>query len=68
MRFNWRFWQSDKDRLTERAVEEDENRLTPLERDLDQEDFEGKKEDLLLQQQDFASSEALGAFEDELKD
>jgi len=33
-----------------------------------QEDFEGKKEDLLVERQDFASSDAFGAAEDELRD
>jgi hypothetical protein len=37
------FWQSDKDRLTEKAVEE--SRMTPYERDVDQEDYEGRKEE-----------------------
>ena len=63
MRFNWRFWQSDKDRLTEKAIEE--SRMTPYERDVDQEDYEGRKEDLQLQR-DYAGSEALDVARDDL--
>jgi hypothetical protein len=63
MRWNWRFWQSDKDRLTEKAVEE--TRMTPYERDVDQEDYEARKEDLQLQR-DFAGSEALDTARDDL--
>jgi fumarylacetoacetate (FAA) hydrolase family protein len=60
-------WSKGED---ERAIEraEEDSRGTALQRDLDQEDFEGKKEDLLVEQQDFASSEAFGAAEDELRD
>jgi hypothetical protein len=63
MRWNWRFWQSDKDRLTEKAVEE--TRMTPYERDVDQEDYEARKEDLQLQR-DFAGSESLDTARDDL--
>ena len=60
-------WTKGEDkRANERAQEE--ARMTPLGRDLDHEDFEGKKEDLLVERQDFASSDAFGAAEDELRD
>ena len=48
MRWNWRFWQSDNDRLTEKAVEE--SRMTPYERDIDQEDYEARKDDNFVEQ------------------
>jgi hypothetical protein len=64
--FFTRWTKSEDERAVERAQEE--ARMTPLERDLDREDFEGKKEDQLVEQQDFASSEAFRAAEDELRD
>ena len=39
-----RWSKSEDDRAIERA--EEESRMTPFERDLDQEDFEGRKDDL----------------------
>jgi hypothetical protein len=61
-----RWTKSEDERAVERAQEE--ARMSPLERDFDHEDFEGKKDDLLAEQQDFASSDAFGAAEDELRD
>ena len=65
-RFFSRWSKGEDERAIERA--EEDTRGTPLERDLDQEDFEAKKEDLLVEQQDFASSAAFRAAEDELRD
>jgi hypothetical protein len=49
----------------ERAREE--TRMTPYERDVDQEDYEGKKEDIQLTR-DFPGAEALDAAGDDLEE
>lgn len=41
--------------------------MTPVERDVDQEDFEARKDDTLVER-DFAGSEALDTARDDLED
>ena len=59
----WR--RSADDEAFERATEE--SRMTPYERDVDKEDYEGQKEDTQLER-DFASAEAIEAAGDDLED
>lgn len=59
-------WTKGEDRrVTERA--ELESRMTPYERDLDQEDFEGRKDDTAATS-NWAGREAEGAATDEIND
>jgi hypothetical protein len=62
--FFTRWTRGEDERAVDRA--EEETRMTPVERDIDEEDYEGRKEDLLLADQDYASSEALGSAADDL--
>jgi len=48
MGLNWRFWQTNKARREERAVEE--SRMTPHERDVDREDITARKDDAFVNQ------------------
>jgi hypothetical protein len=48
MKLNWRFWQSNKARREERAVEE--SRMSPHERDLDREDIVARRSDQAVNQ------------------
>jgi hypothetical protein len=59
-------WSKGED---ERAIEraEEESRMTPLERDVDREDFEGRKDDLYATERESAGAEAFPPAE-ELED
>jgi hypothetical protein len=59
----WR--RSADDEALERATEE--SRMTPYERDVDQEDYAAQKEDTQLER-DFASAEAIDVAGDDLED
>jgi hypothetical protein len=59
----WR--RSGQDEAVERATEE--TRMTRYERDVDQEDYEGKKEDIQLTR-DYPGAEALDAAGDDLEE
>ena len=59
----WR--QGENERAVERVKEESE--MTAHERDVDQEDFEARKDDTLVQR-DFAGSEALDVAREDLED
>lgn len=59
-----RWTKSEDQRVVERAKEE--TRMTPQERDVDQEDFEARKDDQKVSR-DFAGSEALDAARDDLE-
>jgi hypothetical protein len=56
-------WSKGEDaRAVERA--EEESRMTPFERDVDQEDFEGRKDDLFATERESAGAESFPAAED----
>ena len=59
-------WSKGED---ERAIEraEEETRMTPFERDVDREDFEGRKDDLYATERESAGAERIPAAE-ELED
>ena len=59
-----RWTHSEDQRAVERAKEE--ARMTPAERDVDQEDFEARKDDVQVSR-DFAGSEALDVARDDLE-
>jgi hypothetical protein len=62
----FRRWSKDED---ERAIEraEEETRMTPFERDVDREDFEGRKDDLFATETETAGAESV-PFGEELED
>jgi hypothetical protein len=61
----WSRWtRGDDRRAVERAKEE--TRMTAYERDVDQEDFEARKDDVQVTR-DYAGSEALDAARDDLE-
>lgn len=59
----FRRWSKGED---ERAVEraEEESRMTPLQRDVDREDFEGRKDDVYATERESAGADAIPAGED----
>jgi hypothetical protein len=57
-----RWSKSEDERAIERADEE--SRMTPFERDVDREDFEGRKEDLYASERESAGAEAIPTGED----
>ena len=60
-----RWSKGEDERVIERA--EEESRMTPFERDVDREDFEGRKDDLFATERESAGAEAFPAAE-ELED
>lgn len=59
----FRRWSKGED---ERAVEraEEESRMTPLQRDVDREDFEGRKDDVYATERESAGAEQIPTGED----
>ena len=57
-----RWSKSEDERAIERADEE--SRMTPFERDVDREDFEGRKQDLYASERESAGADAIPTGED----
>jgi hypothetical protein len=60
-------WSKGED---ERAIEraEEESRMTPFERDVDREDFEGRKDDVYATERESAGAETFPDAADEFED